>query len=347
MKIGVLPPDVNQSGVKFTVAGEAIRFGLAGIRGVGVKTAEAIIANRAEKNAYENLMDFCTRIDGQFINRRVLEALVKCGAFDFTSDSLAVLFAQIEDSLKIAQREQSDAVKNQIGLFGASAAKLPPPPRREAIVEWSAKEKLKLEKETLGFYITAHPLDAYERELARVSKVTTDDLAGAPDGSMVQLAGVVQAVKLKNNKSGKRYATFALEDRSGAVEVIAWPESYQKYESIISGDEPVMVRGKLDVDEERAQIILDELKTLDAALLASIREVRIRAPKSRLVNGGLDQLRDTISKFPGRSMTYLHLDVDGGREAVLLLSDRFRVTPTEAFVAAIEQVLSPGSVELR
>ena len=209
----------------------------------------------------------------------MLEALVKCGAFDFTGDSRATLFAQIEDSLKIAQREQSDAVKNQIGLFGASAAKLPPP-RREAIVEWTSKEKLKLEKETLGFYITAHPLDAYERELARVSKVTTDDLANAPDGSMVQLAGVVQAVKLKNNKSGKRYATFALEDRSGAVEVIAWPESYQKYESIITGDEPVMVRGKLDVDEERAQIILDELKTLDAALLASIREVRIRTPKA-------------------------------------------------------------------
>ncbi len=347
MKIGVLPPDVNQSGVKFTVAGESIRFGLAGIRGVGVKTSEAIIANREEKGPYESLMDFCTRIDGQFINRRVLEALVKCGAFDFTGDSRATLFAQIEDSLKIAQREQSDAVKNQIGLFGASAAKLPPPPRREAVKEWDAKEKLKLEKETLGFYITAHPLDKYERELARVSKVTTDDLAGAPDGSMVQLAGVVHAVKLKNNKSGKRYATFALEDRSGAVEVIAWPESYQKYESIITGDEPVMVRGKLDVDEERAQIILDELKTLDAALLASIREVRIRAPKSRLVNGGLDQLRDTISRFPGKSATYLYLDVEGGREAVLLLSDRFRVTPTEAFVAAIEQVLSPGSVELR
>lgn len=347
MKIGILPPDVNQSGVKFTVAGEAIRFGLAGIRGVGVKTSEAIIANRDEKGAYENLMDFCTRIDGQFINRRVLEALVKCGAFDFTGDSRAGLFAQIEDSLKIAQKEQSDAAKNQIGLFGASTAKLPPPPRREAIKEWDSKEKLKLEKEALGFYITAHPLDAYERELAKVSKVTTDDLASAPDGSMVQLAGVVQAVKLKNNKSGKRYATFALEDRVGAVEVIAWPESYQKYESIITGDDPVMVRGKLDVDEERAQIILDDLKTLDAALLASIREVRIRAPKSSLVNGALDKLRDTISRYPGKSATYLYLDVEGGREAVLLLSDRFRVTPTEAFVAAIEQVLSPGSVELR
>jgi DNA polymerase III subunit alpha len=348
MKIAILPPDVNQSGVKFTVAGESIRFGLAGIRGVGVKTAEAIIANRDEKGAFESLIDLCTRVDGQFINRRVLEALIKCGAFDFSGETRATLFAQIEDTLKIAQRAQSDAVKNQIGLFGGASVKLPPPPRREPVKEWDAREKLKLEKETLGFYITAHPLDKYERELARVSKVTTDDLAGAPDGSMVQLAGVVQAIKLKtSNKSGKRYATFSLEDRNGTVEVIAWPETYQKYEAVIAGDEPVMVRGKLDVDEERAQIILEELKTLDAALLASIREVRIRAPKSRLVNGGLDQLREAIAKFPGRSMTYLHLDVEGGREAILLLSDRFRVAPTEAFVAAIEQVLTPGSVELR
>jgi hypothetical protein len=113
------------------------------------------------------------------------------------------------------------------------------------------------------------------------------------------------------------------------------------------GDEPVIVRGRLDVDEERAQIILDELKTLDSALLDSVREVRIHAPKSRLIDGGLDQLRETLSKHPGRSLTYLHLEMADGREAVLLLGEGFRVAPTEAFVAEIEQVLSPGAVELR
>ncbi len=346
MKIAVLPPDMNKSGVKFTVSDGAIRFGLGGIRGVGVKTAEAMIAERDARGPFESLMDLCTRVDAQFINRRVLEALIKCGAFDWTGEARAALVAQLDDLLKLAQRIQSDAARNQIGLFGGPAAGLAAPPRREPVKEWDAKEKLKLEKETLGFYITAHPLDKYERELARISKVTTSDLPGAPDGSQVQLAGVVHAVKLKNNKSGKRYATFSLEDRDGAVEVIAWPETYQKHEAVIMGDEPVLARGKLDVDDERAQIILDEMKTLDAALLASIREVRIRVPKSRLLNGGLDQLRDALAKYPGRSMTYLLLE-DGTREAVLLLSDRFRVAPTEAFVAEIEQVLSPGSVELR
>ena len=113
------------------------------------------------------------------------------------------------------------------------------------------------------------------------------------------------------------------------------------------GDEPVVARGKLDVDDERAQIILENLTPLDSALLDSIREVRITAPMSRLENGGLDALKAMLSRYRGKSMTYLHLSLDGGREAVILLGDSYRVTPTETFVAEMEQILSPGAVELR
>ncbi|HXM88512.1 MAG TPA: OB-fold nucleic acid binding domain-containing protein, partial [Candidatus Acidoferrum sp.] len=186
-----------------------------------------------------------------------------------------------------------------------------------------------------------------ERELARISKVTTADLSSAPDGSPVQIAGVIHAVKLKNNKSGKRYATFSLEDREGAVEAIAWSETYQKFEAIIMGDEPVVARGKLDVDDERAQIILEGLVPLDSALLDSIREVRITAPMNRLANGGLDALKAMLTRYRGKSMTYLHLGLDDGREAVMLLGDSYRVTPTETFVAELEQIFAPGAVELR
>ncbi len=345
--IAILPPDVNQSGVKFTVADGGIRFGLGGVRGVGVKTAEGIIDARAANGPYKGLLDVCERAGAQFVNRRVLEALIKSGAFDWAGETRSALMAQVEDVLKVAQRMQSDAEKNQMGLFGGPATKPAPIPRREPVPRWTPREQLKYEKEALGFYVTAHPLDKYERELSRLTKLTTSDLPGAPDGSQVQVAGVIQAVKLKNNKAGKRYATFSLEDREGVVEAIVWPEAYQKYESIIMGDEPVIVRGRLDVDEERAQIILDELRTLDSALLDSVREVRIHAPTSRLIDGGLDQLRETLSKYPGRSLTYLHLRMADGREAVLLLGEGFRVAPTEAFVAEIEQVLSPGAVELR
>ena len=348
MRIAILPPDVNESRVKFAVADTAIRFGLGAIRGVGARTAEAIIAEREKEGPFKGVLDFCLRVGAQMVNRRVLEALIKCGAFDFTGSARAALMAQVEDALRLAQKAQSDAERNQMGLFGGvaktAAASLPP---REAISEWEAREKLKFEKEALGFYITAHPLDKYDSVIARISKVTTSDLPAAPDGSQVQIAGVVQAVKLKNNKSGKRYATFSLEDRSGIVEAIAWPETYQKYEALISGEEPVVARGKLDVDEDRAQIILDELRPLSSALLDSYREVRVRAPRNRLENGGLEALKSALARYRGKSLTYLHLGLDDGREAVLLLGDDFRVTPSDALVAELEKLLSPGAVELR
>ncbi len=345
MRITILPPDVNQSRVKFAVAAGGIRFGLGAIRGVGAKTAEAIIAVRERGGRFNSLIDFCMRVGAALVNRRVLEALIKCGAFDSLNVARAALMAQADDALRLAQKAQEDAAKNQMGLFGGKV-KIPDLPRNERIPEWDQHEKLKFEKEALGFYITAHPLDKFEREIARITRLTTADLTGAPDGSQVQLAGVIQAVKLKNNKSGKRYATFALEDREGTVEVIAWPETYQKHEAIIMGDGPVLARGKLDVDEDRAQIILDAMTPLGTALVDSVREVRIRATMNRLDNGGLDALRAVLERNRGKSLTYLHLGLDDGREAVILLGDGFRVTPTQAFISEVEQMLSPGAIEL-
>ncbi len=346
MRIAILPPDVNQSRVKFTVSGEAIRFGMGAIRGVGQKTGEEIIAIRERGGEFKNLADFCMRVGTQIVNRRVLEALIKCGAFGFTAMPRADLLALIEDALKITQRAESDAARNQIGLFGKSGD-TPILALREPVAELPQKEILKFEKETLGFYITAHPLDKYDRELRRIGKLTTADLPAAPDGSQVRIAGVVQATKLKNNKSGKRYATFSLEDREGAVECIVWPEAYQKFEGVIMGDEPVVVRGKLDVDDERAQIIVDDLRPIATALTEAVREVRIRAPRTQLANGDMDRLKDLLRRHTGASLTYLHLGFDDGREAVFLLGDGFRVAPTENFVSELESLLAPNAVSLR
>jgi DNA polymerase-3 subunit alpha len=347
MKIPILPPDVNRSGVKFTVADGSIRFGLGAIRGIGAKAAQAIIDQRESGGEFESMVDFCMRVGSQIVNRRVLEALIKCGAFDSTGAPRAGLMAQAEDALKLAQKAQSDAERNQITLFGGASAAARSFAPRENPREWDAKERLKHEKEVLGFYITGHPLDKHEREILRISRLTTADLPSAPDASQVQIAGVIHALKLKNNKAGKRYATFSLEDREGVVEAIAWPETYHKYEELVSGADPVVVRGKLDVDEERAQIIVDEIRPLGAALLDSVREVRIRVPRTRLENGGLDALRSALERYRGKSLAYLHLGLDDGREAVLLLGDTFRVTPNEQFLAEIEEMFSPGSVELR
>lgn len=346
MRISVLPPDVNRSRVKFTVTDGAIRFGLGAIRGVGVKSAEEIIAVRERGGDFKSLADFCTRVGSQLANRRVLEALIKCGALDSTGMPRAALMAQVDDALRLAQREESDAARNQISLFTQES--LPPAlTARAQITEWPQNELLGYEKEALGFFITAHPLDKYDRELRRIGKLTSADLVSAPDGTQVRLAGVIHAVKLKNNKAGKRYATFQLEDREGTVECIAWPETYQKYESTIAGDLPVLAKGKLDVDDERAQIILDDLRPLGAALTEAVREVRIHAARDRIANGELASIKELLRRHNGQSLIYLHVNFEDGREAIFLLGDNYRVAPTEAFVAELEQMLAPKSVELR
>jgi DNA polymerase-3 subunit alpha len=346
MRIPVLPPDVNRSRVKFTVTDGAIRFGLGAIRGVGVKSAEEIIAVREKGGDFKNLADFCMRVGTQLLNRRVLEALIKCGALDSTGMPRAALMAQVEDGLKLAQREESDAARNQISLFSQKIMS-PALTLRAPVSEWAQNELLSFEKETLGFFITAHPLDKYERELRRIGKLTTADLPSAPDGSQVRLAGVIHAIKLKNNKAGKRYATFQLEDREGTVECIAWPETYQKYESTIAGDLPVVAKGKLDVGDERAQIILDDLRPLGAALTEAVREVRIRASRNRIANGELIRIKELLRRHSGPSLIYLQVGFEDGREAIFLLGDSYRVAATEGFVAELEQMLAPNSVELR
>ncbi len=346
MKIRLLPPDVNESRVKFAVVNDAIRFGLGAIRGVGTKTAQAIIAARQEGGPFTSLTDLCMRADPQQINRKVLEALVKCGAFDSTGSTRAEAMAQVEDALKLVARRADPSQANQMGLFGAMAPALRSAPHA-AVQQWDAKESLRAEKEALGFYVTAHPLDKFADKIARLSGVTTADLAAAPDGSSVVIVGVVQAVKLKNNKAGKRYATFTLEDLQGAVEVIAWPETYQRVEAVLGSDDPVVARGKLDIDEERAQILLDELKPLSVVLVDSVREVHIRAPRARLGESSVQDLKALFGRYNGGCPIYLHLEMDAAREAIILLGNDFRVAPTEAFVGEVERMLAPGEVELR
>jgi DNA polymerase-3 subunit alpha len=259
----------------------------------------------------------------------------------------AGLMAQAEDALKLAQKAESDRAQGQGGLFGGAASPQALQPPRGPVAEWDQKETLRYEKEALGFYITGHPLDKHDRELRRLRAVSTSDLSSRPDSSQVLVAGVVQAIKLKNNKAGKRYATFSLEDREGAVEVIAWPETYQKHEALLMGDEPVVARGKLDVDDERAQIILDELRLLGSALVEAVREVHITAPRDRFENGAVEELKALLGSHSGRAITYLHLGLDESHEAVFLLGEDYRVAPTEDFVSAVERMLAPAAVTLR
>ena len=335
-KIPVLPPDVNESRDDFTVVDGKIRFGLGAVKGVGAKASEAIILERESSGPYLGLDDLVRRVRSSHVNRRVLESLVKCGGFDAAGVSRAALLEGIESVMRWATVLAETA--DQHSLFGAirggGPERFPFPPKSA----WSEEQLLAAEKETLGFFITAHPLDRFRRHLAKLVTCRSVELKDLPTQTKVTVAGVVQGLKLKNNKKGDRYATFFLEDRDGIVEVISWPNTYRQFETLLGGSDPLCLSGRLDVSEERCQIIADEIVRLEDARVRSIREVQILIRAKEITREEMERLGQILSRHPGTCPTYLHVVRDRYETRISL--EKHTVAATHELVAALAERLS-------
>ncbi|MEW6271563.1 MAG: DNA polymerase III subunit alpha [Thermodesulfobacteriota bacterium] len=332
-KIAVLPPDVNESREDFTVVEGKIRFGLGAVKGVGAKAIEAILAARDEDGPFRGLDDLVRRVRSAHVNRRVLESLVKCGALDSTGVDRASLVSGLDDVMRWA----SNAAMNldQHSLFGALSNGEPerfPFPR---VAGWSPQELLAAEKEILGFFITAHPLDRYERQLARLVTCRTIDLRSLPSQQKVTLAGVIQGLRLKNSRKGDRYATFFLEDKHGIVEVISWPDTFRKFEPLITGSDPLCVSGRLDVSEERRQIIAEELTRLEEARARAIRELQISLDARRVTREDMERLLQTLTRYPGPCPAYVHVVREQYETRIAL--EKLAVATTHELIAALAE----------
>jgi DNA polymerase-3 subunit alpha len=366
--IRILPPDVNQSREDFTVVGDDLRFGLGAVRGVGGKAIETIL--EARSTPFESFSDFCRRVRGPVINKRVIESLIQCGAFDSLGVTRPRLLAAAEDMMRWAERVEREATSNQRSLFGGeggAGSLLAQPPPIPVVPEWSDKEMLRAEKEAIGIFLTGHPLDKFERDLGRLTNASTGNLAARSHQDRVTIGGVIHSVKLKNSKKGDRYATFSLEDKEGVVEVIAWPETYRRFEAAVHGEDPVLVSGSLDKQEavaprveeadpasevgdvarERCQIIADEIRPLAAAREQSVRQVHLQVSADRLTDEQLVLLRETLSQHRGSCPAYLHVIVPGRSEAVIELPESLRVVPSEAMLDAVEKIFGTGVAMLR
>jgi len=311
-KIAVLPPDVNESREAFTVVGGKIRFGLGAVKGVGGKAIETILEERDKDGPFRALDDFLRRVRSVHVNRRVVESLIKCGGFDSTNIDRASMMASLDNLMRWAATVSGE--RDQWSLFGGASGE----PERfvfPKVADWSQQELLQAEKETLGFFITGHPLDRFERQLGKLVTCKTPELRTLPSQQKVTVAGVIQALRLKNNKKGGRYATFFLEDRHGMVEVIAWPDTYQKFETLISGADPVCLTGKLEVSEERSTIVAEELTRIEEARARAIRELQIRLETREIrgddpahlerVRAALTSIRETLARYPGSCPAYV------------------------------------------
>ncbi len=238
MGIKVLPPDINESNYSFTVVGPDIRFGLGAVKGVGSSAIESILDARRRIGRFTSLLQFCEQVDLRACNKKVLEALVKSGSFDFLGETRKALFEQLESTADSAQREKDAKERGQSSLFGSNPRPALSPQRGERVAEgrvrgeWLEEEKLRHEKETLGFYVSGHPLNKYAGELKLFASATTDTLHRYIDET-VNIGGIVSQMKRskikKGPNEGKLMAKFVLDDQYGSVDVVVFSDLYAKY----------------------------------------------------------------------------------------------------------------------
>jgi DNA polymerase-3 subunit alpha len=349
--IEVLAPDVNESRSDFTPVDGKIRFGLAAVKNVGEKAVEVILQSREKEGAFQSLFDFCRRVDLTAVNRRVIESLIKCGAFDSTRVSRARMTAALDEAMRAGQAFQRDSQSNQIDIFGLldRGGKLPQRPdgAYPQVEEWSVQQSLGFEKESLGFYISGHPLDKYDHVIKKISSGTIGEIKEKPSAGDVRIGGVVSALKLKNTKKGDRYAGFHLEDKSGFIEVIAWPDVYRKSAELLSSDDPILVKGRLEVGEERIQVFANEMTPLAEEASkgrgngngnGQNERVHLYLQEAEISNDELVQLRETLLDYPGPCTVFLHFLSPSRSETVVELPHQVRVASSPELMETIERL---------
>ncbi len=373
MGIEVLPPDANESEQGFSLSGSAIRFGLSAVRGVGEAAVEAILEARADGGPFSTLADFCSRVDLRRVNRRTLEALAACGAFDSTGLERDVLLHNVPRALEAGARYQEDQAQGQYSLFGDDvvgdgdgvAVEYAVPDLR-----MSRRELLRTERETLGFYISGHPLEGHEEELKALGGWTTAAVTDdATDGQEVTLGGVVAELKeRRTRKDNKRMAVIQLEDLHGRVEVVVFPGVYDPdpddpsrqppgqnagapaeppVEQLLQSDLPIVVSGKVRVSDDETSSTVD-LTASAIRPLGSFRAERAKGltivlpcepPKGWTATELVDRLATVLESHRGAVPVFARMELPGSGTVALQLPPDYTVSPSDAFIADLREVI--------
>jgi DNA polymerase-3 subunit alpha len=337
---------------------------------VGDSTVEAILAARAEGGPFKHLYDFASRVDARRINKKVVEALVKSGAFDFEGVPRWQLFAGIEAAFAAGSSAQADRASGQASLFGgAAAAAVEAKPRYPkpgdtvgelAVEEWPERVRLAFEKEALGFYLTGHPLQGYEKEARRYASTTCAAVAQKRHGDKVAVVGIVAALRERVTKEkGTRFGILTLEDLTGTVEVICWggrpaqngrpaQKGWMDWEVLVKADEPILVHGEVRVntrDEEnpKAEITASDVELLSAVRRHKTQEVTLRIDADRLTAERATGLKTLLGRHPGSTAVTVHAVVPEQTETIVSVPQK--VQPADELIEAARRL--GFEVELR
>lgn len=346
--ISVLPPDINASQHNFTVHEGAIRFGLGAVKGTGQAALEAVLEARQD-GPFASLGDFCERVDLRRVNKKVMEALVKCGAFDAFGEHRAQLLAALETMVPYGQRRQKQRQEAQNSLFGAEGMEAfreqePPLPQ---VAPWSDREKLAHEKECLGFFITGHPLARYAETIRRWGSCSSAEIGHKSDRAEVQLCGMVNGIKETRTKKGDRMAFVTLEDQEGTLEVLVFPEAYKQAAELLQGDEPIWVQGTLDKGQpDQPKILASQIEPLSAIQARQTQQVKLRLEGAALAGSEQEQLQQLLKQYQGGTQVFLTLAPAPDYEVDIELPQEFWVDPGHDMVEAAQRLLGARAVTL-
>jgi DNA polymerase-3 subunit alpha len=344
MGITILPPDVNRSALTFLPeelpGGLAIRFGLAAIKNVGEAAMAAAIADRDANGPFKSLEDFCSRLDSKTVNKKILESLVRAGAFDWDDRHRAALDAAIEPAIGAAASVQRDRASGQVSLFDSFADLAPAPaPKGEndesAIDRWTRSEQLAHEKELLGFYVTGHPLDDYRGSIEAGTYGSVAEALAVTEKESFRLAGLLSTVEKRfTKKDGRPFGMMTLEDDSGTMEFTAWDESFTKHEEILKAGNVISCTVRVTPNDGSIRANASDFKVL--APKPSRKPLRLRIDRTSLKEEELPKIIVAISKWPGKRSLILEIITPSGTIFPLQLGEEFTFGDEQKLRVALE-----------
>jgi DNA polymerase III subunit alpha len=346
MDIDVLPPDVNSSQQDFAVVGGVIHFGLNAVKNVGEAAAEAIVRVRGEGGPFESIWVLTERVDSQVLNKRALESLVKCGALDSTGATRMGMLAGLDAALGHGQRISADRLAGQASIFDGAFGEAEQPVDVQhpqlASTEFDERELLRLEKETLGLYVSEHPLERVRAELRRKTDCALTDLERRRDGEFVTVGGIVSALKQVTTKRGEPMVFVTLDDPTGSAEVVVFNSTYATARELLEADRVLVVKGRVDHKQAgETKLVASEVSAFESALVR--REVRLRIDARQAPAGLIRELATLVSDYPGDAPVYVALETSLG-ERTLALGPEYRVKPEADFFAEVRALLGEAAI---
>ncbi len=359
IEINVLPPDVNSSDKEFTVNGNDICFGLVAVKSVGDAAIDAIVKERKQSGSFTSLQDFCERVDTKVVNKRAIESLIMSGAFDSLDGHRAQLCENLERVLKASQSTQAERARGQMNLFG-DVEELSPKMTFADTQEWDMSERLKHEKEQLGFYVSGHPIEEYDDIIEHFTTVSTQTLFEPTLGTEVCMAGMITEVKVHVTKKGDTMAIVGLEDLEGSVEVVVFPDAYKRSAEMLTESKVVWLRGTVNQDnrdnrnsrssdetqQEVRKIHADLLTDINAVIEDQTSAIEVTIPESDVDNvQKLEALQNIARNNKGDNDLILHLISSRYGEVVAQCSSDYSIDYAPQVIKQIEDLFGQDCIK--